>query len=76
VFRLLRVSKTAVDLLGQTMRRSARPLYILAFLLMMALITFSAVLYFAERGTYDDTKKLWMRTLGVRVRVSVRRGDA
>jgi hypothetical protein len=64
VFRLLRVSKTAVDLLGQTMRRSARPLYILAFLLMMALITFSAVLYFAERGTYDDTKKLWMRTLG------------
>ena len=64
VFRLLRVSKTAVDLLGQTMRRSARPLYILAFLLVMALITFSAVLYFAERGTYDDTKKLWMRTLG------------
>lgn len=64
VFRLLRVSKTAVDLLGRTMRRSARPLYILAFLLMMALITFSAVLYFAERGTYDDTKKLWMRTLG------------
>ena len=64
VFRLLRVSKTAVDLLGRTMSRSARPLYILAFLLTMALFTFSAALYFAERGAYDDTLKLWMRTLG------------
>ena len=64
VFRLLRVSKTAVDLLGQTMVRSARPLYILSFLLVISLITFAALLYFAERGTYDITLGLWMRTLG------------
>ena len=64
VFRLLRVSKTAVDLLGRTMSRSARPLYILGFLLMMALVTFAAVLYFAERGEYDETLGLWMRTTG------------
>ena len=64
VFRLLRVSKTAVDLLGRTMSRSARPLYILGFLLTMALITFAAVLYFAERGEYDETHGLWMRTTG------------
>ena len=64
VFRLLRVSKTAVDLLGRTMSRSARPLYILGFLLTMALITFAAVLYFAERGEYDATRGLWMRTTG------------
>lgn len=64
VFRLLRVSKTAVDLLGRTMSRSARPLYILGFLLMMALVTFAAVLYFAERGEYNETLGLWMRTTG------------
>ena len=55
VFRLLKVSKTAVDLLGRTMSRSARPLYILGFLLIISLITFAAVLYFAERGEYDET---------------------
>ena len=64
VFRLLRISKNAVALLGETMARSARPLYILSFLLSMALITFSTVLYFAERGEYDEVQRVWMRTVG------------
>lgn len=64
VFRLLRVSKNAVALLGETMSRSAQPLYILCFLLSMALITFSAVLYFAERGSFDLTQNVWMRKVG------------
>lgn len=64
VFRLLKVSKNSVSLLAQTMMKSARPLYILGFLLVISLVMFSAVLYYAERGVYDVSTGAWMRTVG------------
>jgi hypothetical protein len=64
VFRMLRVSKNAVAVLGETMRRSARPLYMLVFLLSVTLVAFSAAMYYAERGEYDFARRVWMRAVG------------
>ena len=64
VFRLLKVSKDSLSLLVETMARSARPLYILGFLLCISLVMFSSILYYAERGSYDLTQGKWMRTVG------------
>ena len=64
VFRLLKVSKDSLSLLGETMARSARPLYILGFLLAISLVMFSSVMYYAERGVWDTTQGKWMRTVG------------
>ena len=64
VFRLLKVSKNSVSLLAQTMMESARPLYILAFILIISLVMFSSLLYYAERGVYDAATSVWMRTVG------------
>ena len=64
VFRPLKVSKNSVSLLAQTMMESARPLYILAFILIISLVMFSSLLYYAERGVYDAGTSVWMRTVG------------
>ena len=64
VFRLLKMSKDNMMLLVQTMSKSAKALNILVFLFVVALIIYSAVLYYAERGSYDLTMLKWMRTVG------------
>ena len=46
------------------MMESARPLYILAFILIISLVMFSSLLYYAERGVYDAATSVWMRTVG------------
>jgi len=64
VFRLLKVSKDSLYLLGETMSRSARLLNILGFLLAISLVMFSTMMYYAERGTYDTIQGKWFRTIG------------
>ena len=64
VFRLLKMSRDNMMLLVQTMSKSAKALNILVFLFIVALIIYSAVLYYAERGSYDLTQLKWMRTVG------------
>ena len=64
VFRLLKMSRDNMMLLVQTMSKSAKALNILVFLFVVALIIYSAVLYYAERGSYDLTQLKWMRTVG------------
>ena len=64
VFRLLKVSKDSVALLCDTMWRSARPLNILGFLLAISIVMFSAVLYYTERGRFDEHQGRWIRTVG------------
>ena len=64
VFRLLKVSKDSVALLSDTMWRSARPLNILGFLLAISIVMFSAVLYYTERGRFDEHQGRWIRTVG------------
>ena len=47
-----------MQVLGDTMKRSAKPLYILLFLTTIAMIIFASVAYYAERGRYDDEREV------------------
>lgn len=42
--------------LRDTMVLSARPLYMLVFLVALGLTVFSSVIYYAERGIFDDSE--------------------
>eukprot|EP00241_Pyramimonas_parkeae_P001065 CAMPEP_0114249908 /NCGR_PEP_ID=MMETSP0058-20121206/14412_1 /TAXON_ID=36894 /ORGANISM="Pyramimonas parkeae, CCMP726" /LENGTH=571 /DNA_ID=CAMNT_0001363523 /DNA_START=484 /DNA_END=2199 /DNA_ORIENTATION=+ len=61
VFRLFKVSQGALSVFGSTMKQSARPLYMLVFFTSIAMIVFSSLIYYAERGIYDEELKMWMR---------------
>ncbi|EEH56462.1 voltage-gated ion channel superfamily, partial [Micromonas pusilla CCMP1545] len=50
VFRLMKVSKRSLKMLGTTMVKSGKSLNVLFFLLLISLVVFSALMYFAERG--------------------------
>jgi len=64
VFRLLKVSRDSLTIFGDTMVRSAKPLYMLAFLLCISMVMFSSIMYYAERGSFNLTTKAWQRTAG------------
>jgi len=61
VFRLFKVSRGSLTVFVTTMRKSAKPLYMLVFFTSIALIIFSSLMYYAERGTYNDEFGIWMR---------------
>lgn len=54
--RLLKIGKYSegLQLLGNTMRRSARNLLLLCFFLSIAVIILSFAVYYAERGVWCD----------------------
>lgn len=66
VFRLLKVSRESISVLTKTMTRSAKPLFILVFLTSIAMVVFAAIIYYCERGEYDETLQVWMRKYGYR----------
>ncbi|KAG9048633.1 hypothetical protein FS837_012342 [Tulasnella sp. UAMH 9824] len=58
VFRPFRYSNTillTIEVMYIAVMRSKEALFALAFFVGMALVVFSTLLYFAERGTWDDT---------------------
>jgi len=61
VFRLFKVSRGSIIVFANTMRKSAKPLYMLVFFTTIAMIIFSSLMYYVERGTYNEELKLWMR---------------
>ena len=63
IFRLFKVSKGAATIFLVTMKRSAKPLYMLIFFTSLALIIFSSLMYYAERGTYDENLGVYRRIL-------------
>ncbi|KAL4249058.1 hypothetical protein ABKN59_007514 [Abortiporus biennis] len=72
-FRLLRVFKPfrynntillTIEVMFLSFRRSQHALLALAFFVLMVLIVFSTLLYFAERGTWDDTLGIFMNSDG------------
>lgn len=71
VFRLFKVSKGALVIFLVTMKKSAKPLYMLIFFTALAVIIFSSLMYYAERGTYDTDLHVWRRKLEYRCAVSV-----
>ncbi|QDZ25179.1 voltage-gated ion channel protein [Chloropicon primus] len=77
VFRLLKMSRSSISIFVQTMKRSAKPLFMLIFFTSIATIIFSSLMYYFERGTYDHDLGVWKRLLyySCPVRVSVYEPD-
>lgn len=61
VFRLFKVSKGALVIFLVTMKKSAKPLYMLIFFTALAVIIFSSLMHYAERGVYDSDMSVWRR---------------
>lgn len=61
VFRLFKVSRGSLTVFVSTMARSAKPLYMLIFFTTIAMIIFSSLMYYVERGVYNKDLKMWMR---------------
>ena len=64
VLRLFKVMKTFISVLSGTVSNSSTPLVMLTFFLSITTIIFSSILYYAERGTYDDDLGVWRRRIG------------
>ena len=61
VFRLFKVSRGSLTIFADTMARSAKPLYMLVFFTVIATIILSSLVYYAERGEWNETLGMWMR---------------
>ena len=61
VFRLFKVSRGSLTIFSETMARSAKPLYMLVFFTGIATIIPSSLVYYAERGEWNDALGMWMR---------------
>ncbi|KAI0771428.1 hypothetical protein BC629DRAFT_1531837 [Irpex lacteus] len=67
VFRPFRYNNTilmTIEVMYLSFRRSEHALLALAFFVVMVLIVFSTLLYFAERGTWDETLGVFMNSDG------------
>eukprot|EP00873_Tetraselmis_striata_P002963 jgi/Tetstr1/423227/TSEL_001345.t1 len=54
VFRLSKVSKGALVIFLVTMKKSAKPLYMLIFFTALAVVIFSSLMYYAERASCES----------------------
>jgi len=65
IFRLFRFFRTmsGMQVIGHTLRASARELFLLILILSIPMVIFSTLLYYAEKAvsdcSFDDDKKLW-----------------
>ncbi|KAI0087898.1 hypothetical protein BDY19DRAFT_994780 [Irpex rosettiformis] len=67
VFRPFRYNNTilmTIEVMYLSFRRSEHALLALAFFVVMVLVVFSTLLYFAERGTWDETLGVFMNSDG------------
>ncbi|RPD62687.1 voltage-gated potassium channel [Lentinus tigrinus ALCF2SS1-7] len=67
VFRPFRYNNTillTIEVMYLSFRRSQHALLALAFFVVMVLIVFSTLLYFAERGTWDETIGVFLNSDG------------
>ena len=72
IFRVLRAFRGArhtLTILSETMIRSARPLYLVFVLTIIALIVYSAVIFLIERGSWDTDLQLWRVVVGYTCKV-------
>lgn len=53
------------------MKKSAKPLYMLIFFTSLALIIFSSLMYYAERGTFDPALGVWKRLIEYECQLAV-----
>jgi hypothetical protein len=59
VFRLFKVSRGSIVVFAKTMAMSSKPLYMLVFFTSIAMVVFSSLMCYAERGIYDEDMKMW-----------------
>ena len=64
IFRLFKVSKGALVVLATTISRSMKPLNMLVFMSIVVVIVCASLIYYCERGKYNETLKVWMRPTG------------
>lgn len=73
---MFKASRASLMVLRDTMVLSARPLYMLVFLVALGLTVFSSVIYYAERGIFDDTLQAFKIQTGYYCTVAVSTGSA
>lgn len=56
--------RTSIRVIYRTFVAAQRPLVILIFMLTILNIFFGSIMWYAERGTYDDTTGMWQRLTG------------
>jgi hypothetical protein len=63
VFRLFKLGRYSDGLktFANTMARSTRPLAMLVFFMIIAIILFSSAIYYCERGAWDEAQREWWR---------------
>lgn len=63
VFRLFKLGRYSDGLktFANTMARSTRPLAMLMFFMIIAIILFSSAIYYCERGSWDEAQREWWR---------------
>ena len=61
VFRLFKMSRGSITVFVDTMVRSSKPLYMLVFFTSIATVIFSSLIYYVERGQWNDELEMWMR---------------
>lgn len=63
VFRLFKLGRYSDGLktFATTMSQSTRPLAMLLFFMVIAIVLFSSAIYYAERGTWDEVRRIWWR---------------
>ena len=66
ILRLIKIGRYVawVRIFGRTLETSMRPLGMLGFVTAMAIISWSSVEYFVERGNWDDASGTWLRDDG------------
>eukprot|EP00750_Incisomonas_marina_P018213 INCI2759.1.p1 GENE.INCI2759.1~~INCI2759.1.p1 ORF type:complete len:410 (-),score=77.27 INCI2759.1:1564-2793(-) len=68
VFRVFKIARylTWVDMFLVAMKNSLSALLMLLFIIVIAMVTFSAFMYYAERGEYDVFRKFYVRVDGTK----------
>jgi hypothetical protein len=59
VFRLFKVSRSSIVVFARTMAMSSKPLFMLVFFTSIAMVVFSSLMCYAERGIYDEEMRMW-----------------
>tara|TARA_B110000977_G_scaffold181742_1_gene242721 strand:+ start:13765 stop:15639 length:1875 start_codon:yes stop_codon:yes gene_type:complete len=59
LFKLLRASKDSMDLFAETMVRSVKALNMLLLLITIGVVVFSSLIYYIERGRWNEVTQHW-----------------
>jgi len=73
VFRMMKVSRSSIMIFAVTMKDSQRPLYMLVALTSIAMIVMSSLIYYVERGHFNQTLGVWEKLSHYNCEVNIER---